>query len=124
MDLPSSLQIESSANPISARLPLDGSLTLFRGHFDGAPVLAGVVQIALVVGLVEQVVGQTLEFKAYKAVKFMKLVQPPEVLVFDVKRTAEKGLIQFCLNVSSGVCAKGTVIMKPWSEGEVGTCYA
>lgn len=59
-------------------------LAYFAGHFDGMPIVAGVVQLAWVVGAVGELLGATPAVTAVEALKFKRPLRPEDTFELEV----------------------------------------
>ncbi len=111
--LPSTIEIiEASATRRVFEFELDEQHPCFEGHFQGLPVLAGVVQIAWVYQLAQQYFDASMVFLGLKSNKFQQLVRPPIRLRLTLQYQSEKGLIKFTYHSSRGVTAKGAIAVQ------------
>ena len=89
MDMPTITGIERSANQDSVRLAISISpgLDVFRGHFDEAPIVPGVVQIHWALRLANQylVAVSPLAIDCMEAVKFQQVMTPGAELTLDLE---------------------------------------
>jgi len=72
---------------LSASIILDPSHEIFKGHFPGAPVTPGVVQLQIVKELLEQHLVKNLRMKTMRVCKFIQIINPeetPEIRI-DIK---------------------------------------
>ncbi|WP_020208025.1 hypothetical protein [Gilvimarinus chinensis] len=101
--------LESSAQRLVCEFDLEAQHPCFEGHFQGLPVLAGVVQIAWVYQLAQTHFDPSLSFSELRSNKFQQLVRPPVRLRLTLQYQADKGLLKFTYQNASGVTAKGAV---------------
>ncbi|MCF2447549.1 3-hydroxyacyl-ACP dehydratase [Dyadobacter sp. CY345] len=82
-------EISSDSQSISAVIILDPVHEIFIGHFPGAPVTPGVVQLQIVKELLEQHLKKDLRMKTMRVCKFLQIINPeetPEIRI-DIKFT-------------------------------------
>jgi len=60
-------------------------LTYFDGHFAGAPVVAGVVQIKWAIDLASRYLGVMGPFAGFEALKFQQVMQPEQRVVLALR---------------------------------------
>ncbi|WNO09243.1 hypothetical protein [Teredinibacter sp. KSP-S5-2] len=113
MKFPESLTVESDGNIVKASMTIDESYEYFEGHFVGAPVLAGVVQIGLVMAILERALGIRLAFKGMRSVKFTQLIQPPTNIDLMLQYLPEKGVLKYKIENELGKCAAGNLMVEP-----------
>jgi 3-hydroxymyristoyl/3-hydroxydecanoyl-(acyl carrier protein) dehydratase len=80
----------------------------FQGHFEGQPILPGIAQLGIVLGvLAAQGPAQGLD--AVRSLKLKRLVRPGEVLEVRVGWPGGQGLSGFETRAQGEVVASGTV---------------
>ncbi len=57
-------------------IELNAAHEIFKGHFPDFPLLPGVVQIELLKELMERSIGETLELKEAKNIKYLGMIDP------------------------------------------------
>lgn len=107
MQLPDYQVLSRNERTLELRLTVTGELPCFRGHFEGLPVLAGVVQVDWAVALAEQLWQESLGFRGMVSTKFQQLVRPPVTLALTLKR--RPGQLRFRFESGRGVCSSGIV---------------
>lgn len=89
------LSSKGDATHFEAVVFLDFDHPLFEGHFPGRPVLPGVCQMQIIKELVEQHIGQSLNYSSIRELKFLNPVIPPHdhcLLFVAVLTTTERGI--------------------------------
>lgn len=81
----------------------------FAGHFDGWPVLAGVVQVDWVMQLARQHLGCEQRFLGLQSVKFQQLVRPPLLLALSLEYLPQRGLIRFSYRHGERLLSTGAI---------------
>lgn len=61
----------------------------FDGHFEGAPVLPGVVQTGVAVRELERLLERPVRIREIKKLKFAKVVHPGDRVEFSLSRKGE-----------------------------------
>lgn len=110
MDFPPITTI-SRPRPDSLVLILDvqPELRCFKGHFEMAPILAGVVQIDWMMHLAGEHLGKTFVFRGMHSIKFLKLVHPPLLLTLTIDYSATSGLLKFRYSDELATYSSGAV---------------
>ncbi len=75
-------------------IELNAAHEIFKGHFPDFPLLPGVVQIELLKDLLERSIGETLELKEAKNIKYLGMIDPKEQqqLKVNIAWTTEAGI--------------------------------
>ncbi len=91
-------------------IPVRADLPWFRGHFEGAPVLAGVVQLELiVVAQLRRVWPELGAVLRVTRLKFRKPIRPEQTLVLELTRDGAS--VSFALSRGDQVCSSGTLLL-------------
>lgn len=109
MQLPEPIATQQSASEFSVTLELQPQDPCFAGHFDGLPVLAGVIQLGWVIGYAERLLGLHFEFLGLVSNKFLQLVRPPVTLQLTVQYQRDQGRLKFIYRMPNGVCSRGAI---------------
>ncbi len=112
MKLPKSIQIERSGHTLTVNMKADANLIYFKGHFESAPVLAGVVQVGWVIQLIEAEFAVNLLFKGLKLVKFTRLILPETALTLTLQYKPGDCTIKFQINDLDERCASGLLMFE------------
>jgi 3-hydroxyacyl-[acyl-carrier-protein] dehydratase len=78
---------------IKARFCFDPGLALFKGHFPGAPMLPGVVQIEMVRLMLERAENRPLQIIHIKKNKFLKPIVPGDHIKVEIEPCAKADVI-------------------------------
>ncbi len=70
--------LEQSPNQITCTMQIDAGHPVFQGHFPGAPVLPGVVQLEMVKTVLSEAFGKTLALTEMSNCKFLEVLNPAE----------------------------------------------
>ena len=87
-----------------------GEEEFFQGHFPGAPILPGVIQLELAVKAAQELIGGEKTLKAVKKMKFTGVIQPRQKIELEVEgenleysyrflkgeKTCSSGILEFC----------------------------
>ena len=108
LEMPAMSNVVAGENAWSADLVFDSSAQYFRGHFDGFPVLAGVVQLGVARRFAEQWLGRAFELASVRKLKFSHVVRPGETvrLVLSRKKDSE---VSFEYLKGDRPCASGVL---------------
>lgn len=109
MQLPDFIVTQQSVSEFKLTLELQPQDPCFTGHFDGLPVLAGVVQIGWVVAYAERLLGVRFEFLGLSSNKFLQLIRPPVKLQLTVQFQRDHGRLKFVYRMPNGVCSCGAI---------------
>lgn len=82
----------------------------FAGHFPGAPILPGVVQVDWAVRYARQHLPLHGEFLSLENLKFLAVVQPGDRLCLSLAWDPERGRLDFCYAGTGGKYSVGRVV--------------
>lgn len=117
MELPPVLQERfPSDNGFDLELNLTPDLSCFAGHFEDAPVLAGVVQVGWVIAFAEQKLQRRWQFRGLQSAKFQRLVLPPVTLRLEVEYLPRRQMLKFKYSDANGAYSTGGVLVDPRPE--------
>mgnify|MGYP003571079324 CR=1 FL=1 len=96
----------------TARLALEvkPGIIWFDGHFDVAPVLPGLAQLAWAEGIARRLFGDLGEMSRLEVVKFFDVVPPETELTLELTHEEEKSRVLFHYWSSKGDHAKGRIV--------------
>lgn len=85
--------INSSSETINAKITLDASHIIFKGHFPNNPITPGVVQLQLVKEILEQIIEKKLQLKEVGRCKFLAILNPIEYseIIINIDFQVENG---------------------------------
>jgi 3-hydroxymyristoyl/3-hydroxydecanoyl-(acyl carrier protein) dehydratase len=89
------------------RVPAD--LAAFEGHFPGAPLVAGVVQLGWVMDAASSLTGRAAEASGFEGLRFRDVLAPEQVLRLAVELSDTGDLARFRLDAGERVFAAGRV---------------
>ena len=93
-------------------------LAALEGHFEGFPIVAGVVQLGWVFAAAEEWLGAPPELAALEALKFPVPLRPPARVTLELRRAAEGRALRFRIAGARGVHAEGRALLAaPAREG-------
>jgi len=105
--LPQVLEHNVSRNSCWLSLYIASSCPYFEGHFPGAPVLAGVVQLMWAEHFARELLGVDGAFLGMRAIKFKNLVHPGSELTLTLAYSAETGRLDFSYVSGAGQHSQG-----------------
>lgn len=84
-----------------------GEEAFFDGHFPGAPVLPGVVQLKLAVEAVEEMLGHAVTVRQVKRMKFVKVIEPNTG--FEVEVEGDERSVVYRFLKEGEICSSGVL---------------
>ncbi|MBI9089299.1 MAG: hypothetical protein JEZ12_08785 [Desulfobacterium sp.] len=102
---------QDTTGRIEAVFRFDPCLALFAGHFPGAPMLPGVVQIEMVRSLVERAENRPLEINHIKKTKFLKPIVPGDQITVEIESCVKADGTSVTARLSVGDVTAGTLRM-------------
>lgn len=70
------ISTDSTADSIVSEIRINAEHNLFSGHFPGAPVTPGVIQLQMVKSVLEQHLQKELQLKSVRTCKFLEVLNP------------------------------------------------
>lgn len=100
MKLPEVLQVEKETNIVKLTLYVDARLDCFRGHFDIAPIVPGVVQLGWAIEYCSRYLRtlSALDIERVEALKFQQIIQPGGTVELGLELHADKLLFSITAN--------------------------
>jgi 3-hydroxymyristoyl/3-hydroxydecanoyl-(acyl carrier protein) dehydratase len=95
---------------LEARVP--ETLAFFAGHFPGAPVVAGVVQVAWVEHYARQHLGLSGAFRGMEQLKFQRLMRPHDSFTMRIDLAESGGQLTFRLSNAKHVFSSGRLLYR------------
>jgi 3-hydroxyacyl-[acyl-carrier-protein] dehydratase len=77
-DLYTITTLDQAPGQITCALQIDAEHAVFQGHFPGAPVLPGVVQLEMVKAVLSKAFGKSFALKEISTCKFLEVLNPAE----------------------------------------------
>ena len=105
--------LERSATQARAERGIEAGLAAFEGHFPGAAVLPGVVQLAWAVQAGREVFGLTAPVRRIEALKFQQLVRPGARLTLSLEWDAATRKLLFRFESRAGTHGSGRLCYAP-----------
>jgi 3-hydroxymyristoyl/3-hydroxydecanoyl-(acyl carrier protein) dehydratase len=107
LPLISDLSVDRVAGTLSCWFQVPTDLAIFRGHFPGAPIVPGVVQVGWVVELAREHGLATGRFAGISTVKFRRLVRPGNRLMACLRAGRQAGSLHFDYETGGTVVTTG-----------------
>jgi 3-hydroxymyristoyl/3-hydroxydecanoyl-(acyl carrier protein) dehydratase len=95
------------------RLQIPVDLAYFAGHFDGAPVVPGVVQIKWAIEAAQRHLGAGGALASMEAVKFQRLLLPGAVATLTLKWVVEESKLYFSFAAADARYGSGRLTFRP-----------
>lgn len=105
---PSRTVAQSTASAVIEMHP-PADLVYFDGHFDGAPVLPGVVQVDWAIAHGRRLFAIAGGFMRMEALKFHRIFQPGPVLRLELAWRADRALLTFQFSSAAGRHSSGRI---------------
>jgi 3-hydroxymyristoyl/3-hydroxydecanoyl-(acyl carrier protein) dehydratase len=101
-------------NPPLAELTLEvpAELEYLKGHFRGAPIVAGVVQIKWAIELAKQHLEAGDELTGLDALKFQQLMRPGAVVTLELEWQATAGKLRFSYRSGAARFSSGRILFR------------
>lgn len=84
-----------------------GKELYFQGHFPGAPILPGVMQLQFAHQAAEEMLGRELTLKAVKKMKFVKVIEPSDRI--SVELDGDEGTVAYTIRKGDEICSSGVL---------------
>ncbi len=111
--LPEVRAVEGAGSAVTLDLFVPADLFYFDGHFDGAPLLPGVVQVDWARYFARLHLALPARFRAMHALKFQQPVLPGSALRLELQYDALKCSLQFRYLSDAGQHASGRLLFHP-----------
>ncbi|MGL5815707.1 MAG: 3-hydroxyacyl-ACP dehydratase FabZ family protein [Aeromonas sp.] len=111
--LPSLIEQRWQEDVLVLRLRLDPGLPWFSGHFPGAPLLPGVVQVHWAMHYGRQLPGLVGEFGGMSQLKFQRPLRPGQECELHLNWLADKGQLLFSYRLGDETASSGRVRLCP-----------
>lgn len=110
-----SLRLTTQVVELELKVPQVQDLIYFPDHFQGFPILPGVVQLAWVEHygkLFFSLEESAREFSRMEVVKFIQIIRPGDELTLTLNWKAESGELCFNFSLDSGGCSSGRMVYR------------
>ncbi len=97
MEYPEIRHQESSENTVTLSLFIGEELNAFKGHFDSAPIVPGVVQIKWVIEFAKRYLCNNVApgVDSIEKLKFQQVIQPGNMISLQIELSNNKLLFSF-----------------------------
>jgi 3-hydroxymyristoyl/3-hydroxydecanoyl-(acyl carrier protein) dehydratase len=103
--------VEGAIARIVLTVPPD--LDYFDGHFPGAPVLPGVVQVKWAIDNARRCFALSGVVAAMEAVKFQRVIGPRAQIELRLEHAAQTGKVHFSFDSQQGRHSSGRIVFSP-----------
>lgn len=104
------LEMDPAASRVLLELTVPPDLLYFKGHFDGSPILPGVVQVDWAIAYGREYLPLAPRFLSMHALKFQRVVMPGAVLQLTLLHDVQKSSVTFSLTSHEGQHASGRIM--------------
>lgn len=95
------------------RLRIPPGLAHFPGHFPGAPVVPGVLQVQWALALAAPRLSIAPHCREMEALKFQRLLRPGDVVQLELRLDRERGKLHFTYRLDDMHCSSGRLRVEP-----------
>jgi 3-hydroxymyristoyl/3-hydroxydecanoyl-(acyl carrier protein) dehydratase len=95
-----------------ARLRVEAASRVFDGHFEGEPILPGIVHLLVLRHALRALRGPDARLAELPSVRLRRVVRPGEVLEVVVSTPGEDGRCRFDVRAGEAVVAAGTAVAR------------
>lgn len=111
--LPTTLSVDDAQGQQTLQLQIPEDLLYFDGHFEQAPILAGVVQIHWAEHFARKAFSPEGDFLRLEVVKFQKVITPGDEVTLDLSYDSGKNKIIFAYHSPRGQHSSGRIVLDP-----------
>ncbi|MGZ9712898.1 AMP-binding protein [Glaciimonas sp. GNP009] len=104
------LEMDLAQSRVVLELTVPRDLLYFNGHFDGSPILPGVVQVDWAIAYGREYLPLAPRFLSMHALKFQRVVMPEEVLQLRLQHDSQKSSLTFSFSSDAGQHASGRIL--------------
>lgn len=101
--------VEVLDNTVALTCYTQEELVYFDGHFDGNPILPGVVQVHWACEMAGYYLGVDRGFIKLEVVKFQQIITPYRILKIKLRFDSQKKKLHFCYESDKGVHSSGRI---------------
>lgn len=95
-------------------LQVPENLLYFQGHFDGDPVLPGVVQLnGIALEQIEACWPDLGALSGARRLKFIKVIRPGNQLTLHLEQKKKQGTVGFTIANDGAICTSGILLFTP-----------
>jgi 3-hydroxymyristoyl/3-hydroxydecanoyl-(acyl carrier protein) dehydratase len=95
------------------RLRVPCNLAHFAGHFPGAPVLPGVLQVQWALQLAAPRLHIAPHCREMEALKFQRLLRPGDEVTLELHLDTPRGKLHFAYRMDGAHCSSGRLRVEP-----------
>jgi 3-hydroxymyristoyl/3-hydroxydecanoyl-(acyl carrier protein) dehydratase len=107
--LPAFSELRRSAESLTVVFELTPGLGAFDGHFPATPILPAVAQVDWAIRIARENFKLPPHFSALRALKFLRIVQPPVRLTLELAAAADGRSISFTYAHGAAACSTGRI---------------
>jgi 3-hydroxymyristoyl/3-hydroxydecanoyl-(acyl carrier protein) dehydratase len=107
--LPAYSQLSRAGDSLTLALELPREFAAVDGHFPGTPILPAVMQVDWAIRIARDHFALPAHFHALRALKFLRIVQPPVTLTLELARLDDGRSVSFAYTHGSTACATGRI---------------
>ncbi|HOI09239.1 MAG TPA: hypothetical protein PK313_02065 [Myxococcota bacterium] len=94
---------------ITGRVAIPDDHPAFDGHFPGRPILPGVAQLDLVLGLLDRALNAPVTLRRVRRMKFSSTVTPGATLAFRLEPDAARTRVAWTLSTPRAEASSGVL---------------
>lgn len=102
--------LEQEQHRVLLELTVPAALLYFNGHFHGAPILPGVVQLDWAIKYGREYFALAPQFLGVLALKFQRVITPGMVVQLELTHNLQKNCLTFCIASPEGQHANGRIM--------------
>ncbi len=107
--LPALSGLRRSGESLTVEVELTRELAAFDGHFPATPILPAVAQVDWAIRIARENFSLPPHFNALRALKFLRIVQPPVRLTLELAAAADGRSISFRYAHGGAACSQGRI---------------
>lgn len=91
------ISLDKTDESVHARIQLNSSHEVFKGHFPGMPVTPGVLQLEIIKELLQEAFQKPIAMRSMSTCKFLSILDPNEVDLLDMQlkiASSEPGILR------------------------------
>lgn len=114
MNITEPIVVEQRVEGSKAEFVLDvpHDLDYFTGHFPGAPILPGVVQIKWAMSIADRCLGVHGELTGLTTLKFQQVIRPCDRLSLVLEYAEKPGKLRFAFSSAQGRLSSGCILLR------------
>jgi len=107
--LPAFSDLRRAGGAVTLALDLPADCPAFEGHFPATPILPAVAQVDWAIRFAREHFSLPPHFNALRALKFLRIVQPPARLTLELAPTADGRGVSFTYAHGGAACSSGRI---------------